>query len=61
MKNNYFFCYSYNLSQYIRSKGIDYITNAINPSSGLRFTLFERSHKLQVAIDQYNLIKKNQN
>ncbi|MED1441912.1 DUF5659 domain-containing protein [Aeribacillus composti] len=50
----FFFCYSKDLSQYIKSKGIDSITTALSPSTKKKFTLFYKSEELQKTIDEYN-------
>lgn len=58
IKKDYFFCYSLEMSKYIRNVGnIDFITTAINPTTKKVFTLFRRSDELAKTIDEYKQSK----
>ncbi|UOQ47781.1 hypothetical protein MUN88_17260 [Gracilibacillus caseinilyticus] len=52
-ENNYFFCYSPDLSKEIKRNGISYITKSINPKNGLYYTLFEKDDRLREVLAQY--------
>jgi hypothetical protein len=56
-RTRYFFCYNKNVSDYLRqNKNIEYITKAKHPVTNQVFCLFEKTHALQIALDEY---KKN--
>ncbi|WP_169823946.1 DUF5659 domain-containing protein [Bacillus marinisedimentorum] len=50
---NYFFCYSKRVSDFLASKGIQFITVAIEPKTKKMFSLYEINEELQKALDQY--------
>jgi len=50
--SRYFFCYDRELADYLRKKGIKYITAARHLASGNIFYLFERTPELKEALDQ---------
>jgi hypothetical protein len=52
----FFFAYNKQLANFIKSKGFDSITTAINPISGNMFTLFAQSENLSKVIDEYKQI-----
>ncbi|MEC1715927.1 hypothetical protein [Schinkia azotoformans] len=57
MKNNYFFCYDFNMQKYL-SNNHEYITHARSIKSGREFWLFLKSDSLQKSIDEF-ILKKN--
>jgi hypothetical protein len=57
MENNYFYCYSVKLKDFIKSMGLDYIKKDVNHRSGKPYFLFEKSKELDIAINKWNLIK----
>lgn len=57
-----FYCYSKSVANFIYEKSngkIRPLTIAINPKSGNIFSLFSKSDKLQVILDQYKEDKKS--
>lgn len=56
--NNYFFCYNKHLADYIRSKGIQYITVARDLKSQKIFTLFYINEMLQQTLAEYKQLQK---
>ncbi|MGF9738589.1 hypothetical protein ABEX38_14315 [Priestia megaterium] len=53
--NNYFFCYSTNLHEFLRyEKEISFICTAFHAKTGRRFWLFERDEVLLTALEEYN-------
>jgi len=58
MKNIYFYCYSVRMKNFIKSQGLDYINKAVNPSTNRPYFMFEKSHKLDDCIIEWNRIKK---
>lgn len=53
----YFYCYSYNLTYFIKSQGINYIYKSRNKNNGLQFYAFEKSDHLDEVIDLWNKLK----
>lgn len=52
---NYFFCYSTNLHEFLRyEKGIKFICQAKHIATDKVFWLFERTEELKLAISEYN-------
>ncbi|ODG93720.1 hypothetical protein BED47_00690 [Gottfriedia luciferensis] len=54
----YFFCHNKKVSDFIKSKGIDYITVAIDPKTRILFSLYEITLELKEVLDEYKLNKK---
>ncbi|MEC1720603.1 hypothetical protein [Schinkia azotoformans] len=54
---NYFFCYNKKLSDFLTTKGIQFITVAKEPKSGKLFSLYFIDTKLQQAIEEYKQSK----
>lgn len=53
MKDSYFYCYNINVSKYLTSKGIEYITIAKEPKSNKLFSLYKQTKELQQALKEY--------
>ncbi|MEK4030761.1 hypothetical protein MKZ02_19785 [Pseudobacillus sp. FSL P4-0506] len=57
MKNltekDFFFCYNYKLSAFLKYKGFHYITKAVNHKTDKMFSLYIKSDELQAALDEY--------
>ncbi|MGI2326425.1 hypothetical protein [Planococcus sp. YIM B11945] len=53
--NDFFFCYTKNLSLFLKEQGIPYIIKAksIKDDSNI-FTLYAKGEQLQRALDKYN-------
>ena len=56
-KKDYFFCYNKRVSDYLTSKGIQYITIANEMRSNRIFSLYEVNEQLQTALQEYKSIK----
>ncbi|MGG3845576.1 hypothetical protein [Aeribacillus composti] len=50
---NYFFCYNKNVSDFLKSKGIEFITVAIHPKTKKMFSLYKIDDILQKALNEY--------
>jgi Domain of unknown function (DUF5659) len=57
LENKYFYCYSVRLKDFLKSKGFNYITKALNPNSKKPYFLFEKSEELDKAIIRWNEVK----
>jgi hypothetical protein len=57
-EKDFFFCYNFKLSAFLRYKGISYITKSINPQNNKMFTLYVKGEELQQAIDEYKAAKQ---
>ena len=56
-KSDFFFCYNKKLSDFITTKGIQFICVAKEPKSGKLFSLYFIDSQLQQAIDEYKQSK----
>lgn len=52
-KSNFFFCYNKRVSDFMYSKGIHYITVAMDIKSQKVFSLFEITPEFQQAMNEY--------
>ena len=52
-QKKYFYCYNLDVSNFLKSKGIEYITLAINKNSGSQYSLYERDDDLRKALSEY--------
>jgi len=60
IKEKYYFCYSTNLSEYLREeKEIEAICNAFHHKTKKRFWLFEKTDELKIALAEYTNNSKN--
>lgn len=55
--NNFYYCYSPFVKQFLVEKGIKYITASFNNVTNSVFWLFERSDELDNALTTYHKIK----
>jgi len=55
-KSNYFFCYNQKVSQFLKSKGVYFITIAKDMNTNKIFSLYEINDQLQNALDEYKQI-----
>ena len=55
---NYFFCYNKKVSDFLKSKGIEYITVAIEPKSKRFFSLYYIDDKLKKSLQEYKEYKE---
>lgn len=46
----FYYCYDYRIFLFLKRRGLRYITKAINPKNGKKFTLFYRSPRFQRAM-----------
>lgn len=51
--SKYFFCYNKNVSDHLKSKGIQFITVAIDPNTKKWFSLYEITPEMQGALEEY--------
>jgi Domain of unknown function (DUF5659) len=52
-KSNYFFCYNKKVAEFLKSKGIYFITVAKDLNTDKVFSLYEINEQLQKALDEY--------
>ena len=55
-KSKYFFCYNKRVSDYLRTKQLNFITVAIDPKSNKMYSMYEITPELQKALDEYKSI-----
>lgn len=55
-KSKYFFCYNKRVSDYLRTKQLNFITVAIDPKSNKMYSMYEITPELQIALDEYKSI-----
>ncbi|QNG59433.1 hypothetical protein H4O14_16775 [Bacillus sp. PAMC26568] len=56
-KSDFFFVYNKKVSDFLKSKGIQYICVAIEPKSGKLFSLYFINDQLQAALAEYKQSK----
>lgn len=44
--NRYFYCYSYNLKEFLKSNGLRYISASVNSNTQKKFWVFEGTNEL---------------
>lgn len=49
--NKYFYCYSYNLKQFLVANGHRYITHSVNTNTQKKFWVFEGTIELNRLLD----------
>ncbi|MEK4752293.1 hypothetical protein MKX72_07350 [Priestia sp. FSL R5-0597] len=60
MKQEYYFCYSTNLSEFLREeKGMEAICKAFHHKTDKLFWLFEKTEELKDALNEYTEQSKN--
>jgi hypothetical protein len=59
-KKDFHFVYNKNVSDFLKSKGINFICVAIEPKSGKMFSLYQVNSTFQSALDEYKALKNNQ-
>lgn len=59
MKNDFFFCYDFNMQKYLSNNNHEYVTHARSIKSGREFWLFLKSDSLQQSIDEFIARKNN--
>lgn len=52
-KDDFFFCYTKIMSDFLKGKGIKYIFKAKSIQDGSVFTLYQKSDELQKALDEF--------
>jgi hypothetical protein len=53
----YFFCYNKRVSDYLTSKGIKFITVAIDPKTKKMYSLYKQTDTLDSLLKEYKLNK----
>lgn len=56
--NRYFYCYSYNLKEFLRSSGLRFITAAVNMNTMKKYWVFESSEELDRLLDVWRSRRK---
>lgn len=57
-KEDFFYCYNKNLSNFLRFKGFRYIHMAKEIKTGNIFSLYQRTEELSQAIKEYQSLNK---
>lgn len=60
IQKRFYFSYSKPESDYLKGKGLFYITKAIHPQTMVCFTMWDQSEELSQAIKEYRLIHKSE-
>lgn len=55
---DYFFCYNKTVADFMYTRGVHYITVAMDVKSQKVFSLFEVTSKFQAALEEYKSLKK---
>jgi hypothetical protein len=61
MDNNNFYCYSKRMYHFLSFLGIRYNSIGENSNTKQRYWVYDKSQKLDLAIEQYNSLKHNFN
>ena len=61
VKERFYFSYSKIESDFLKDKGLFYITKAIHPQSKVCFTMWDRNDELLESLKEYNRVHKNVN
>lgn len=56
-KDQYFFCYNKQVSDFLSEKGMKYITVAIDPKTRKMYSLYKQSDLLNQLLTEYKLNK----
>lgn len=56
IKERFYFSYSKKESDFLKGKGLFYITKAIHPQSGVCFTMYDRDGFLLDALKEYRQV-----
>jgi hypothetical protein len=59
MQLEFFYCYSRNVSSFLTSKGIKYITVAIEPNSKRYYSMYLQTNELTEALNEYKQLKNH--
>ena len=55
----YFYCYSWNLKEYLRNNGVESIVSGLHPATNKKYWVFEKENKkLDGLLTQWKLNKK---
>lgn len=57
-KKDFHFVYNKKVSDFLKSKNIDFICVAIEPKSKKMFSLYHKNYELQQALEEYKQLKK---
>lgn len=60
-RNNFYFCYSERVSNYLSTKGIYPITKAIEPMTKRLYSQYWQNKRLSAALIEYKKLKKVNN
>ncbi|EKN68053.1 hypothetical protein P9E76_15375 [Schinkia azotoformans] len=61
VKERFYFSYSKKESDFLKEKGLFYITKAIHPQSNVCFTMWDRNEDLLTILKEFNQLHKNVN
>lgn len=59
--NSFFYCYSQRLTRFCQAFGIFYIRQGINSNTNTKYSVFQKSKKLDDVIKLWNEVKKKFN
>lgn len=58
MANNYYFCYSIKLKDFLKCQGLRYILKGLHHKTHRPFFMFERCEELDTALTKWSEIRK---
>jgi hypothetical protein len=61
VKERFYFSYSKKESDYLKKKGLFYITKAIHPQSNVCFTMYDRDERLLNVLKEYRDMSQDEN
>lgn len=57
MENNYFYCYSNKMNYFLMALSFRYVSTNINKNTNKKYWVYDKSEKLDSAIELYNSVK----
>jgi hypothetical protein len=56
---DFHYCYSKRVSDFLSFKGVRYITKGINPTNNKLYSMYHKTKRLQDALNEYHLLNQN--
>ena len=61
MENNYFYCYSKRMNFFLMALKFKYVSVGVNSNTNKKYWVYNKSEKLDSAIELYNSVKHKYN
>lgn len=59
--NRYFYCYSYNLKEFLRSSGLRFVAASVNYNTQKKYWVFEGTEQLNELLDLWRSRRETHN